>query len=182
MTQPVTHSSIAGCDIRCVVSVGGSVREWATLQTISISTARTVVPVRALGDTLPVGFTRGARTFAGSLVFATIDEDEVTKLMGIYQQLLRDKKKVPSDYWYDALPPFNVVVLGANEYGHKFRQVIYDVVITNWGATYSVDDLLLEQTYTYVARYATPITIGAINRGSVVVQHQVWESELQNLA
>lgn len=158
--EPKIYSSLAGCDIKCVFSIpasegiNGISLEWATVQTMSVSSARTVVQVRGLGTPIPLGITRGARTYAGSLVFASMDKD----------QLYEAARKLGegSTWFYDELPPFNITILGANEYGHTLKQVLYNVVLTNWGTTYSVDDLMTEQTYTYIASEATPVQMGAV--------------------
>ena len=147
-----TYSSYAGCDIKCVLSIPGSgVLEWASVQTLTISSARTVVQVRGLGSPRPLGITRGARTYAGSLVFATLNKDQLTETL-----------KKTGGWFYDELPLFHIVITGANEYGESINQAIYNVALTNWGTTYSVDDLMTEQTYTYIATDVTPVEQGHI--------------------
>lgn len=123
----------------------------AELQTISISSAVSLWPVRTLGQRAPNTFTRGARTFAGSLVFAVLDKDvlyEAFRLYGIRPS--HDK------YFIDQLPEFDVIISATNEYGDSAIQIISGITISNSGTTYSIDDLYTEATYTYVAKHATP--------------------------
>ena len=53
----------------------------------------------------------------------------------------------------DEIPPFNVLIRGANEYGAMSSGILVNVVLTNFGTTFSVDDLYTEATYSYVADY-----------------------------
>ena len=52
----------------------------------------------------------------------------------------------------DTLPPFDIHLMGHNEGGATMSYVIKDVILTNTGTTFSVDDMMLEETFTYIAR------------------------------
>jgi hypothetical protein len=55
--------------------------------------------------------------------------------------------------WYaDQIPPFDVTLAAANEYGALAVMRIYGVELLNEGYGVSIDDIVSEQQHTYVAR------------------------------
>ncbi len=67
--------------------------------------------------------------------------------------------KTPSDLvtkvapkYADEILPFDITVTFANEYGQKAMLVIYGVELLNEGSGYSVDSVVAEKAYTFVAR------------------------------
>lgn len=117
-----------------------------TLQTISITSTRSVTPVRTLGRASPMGYSRGGRTFAGTLVFATLDRDPFSN---IYRPDAKHESLLDSgtSLFVDQLPPFTVVITAANELGGIARQVVAGITLINYGVTYSIDDIYTETTY-----------------------------------
>lgn len=134
-----------------VITQNGGLSIVANLQTLSISSVRSTSPVRVLGQAQPKAFTSGARTVAGSMIFAMIARDA-------FLEIFRRSKfeNMRETFYTDMLPPFSIFITGQNEYGQIGRQVIDGVRLTNFGTTYSIDDLYTEQTYTYVAEYVSP--------------------------
>ena len=62
-----------------------------------------------------------------------------------------------SQAWYvDQLPPFDVVIVAANEYGQAAQMRIYGVEILNEGTGFSIDDMVIENQMTYVCRTIMP--------------------------
>jgi hypothetical protein len=62
-----------------------------------------------------------------------------------------------SQAWYvDQLPPFDVVIVAANEYGQAASMRIYGVEILNEGSGFSIDDMVIENQMTYVCRTILP--------------------------
>lgn len=51
----------------------------------------------------------------------------------------------------DELPPFDVVISLANEYGLRSKLVIYGVRLLNEGQVMSVNDVFTENTYQFMA-------------------------------
>jgi len=135
-----------------------------TLQTISITSTRSVTPVRALGRASPLGYSRGGRTFAGTLVFATLDRDPFS---AIYRPDAKHESLLDSgtSVFVDQLPPFTVVITAANELGGIARQIVSGITLINYGVTYSIDDIYTETTYTYVAEDVTPLLPDSKTRG-----------------
>lgn len=60
----------------------------------------------------------------------------------------------------DQLPPFDVTITFANEYGSMANMAIYKVQLINEGMGISVDDLVLERSCTFVARAVQQIKPG----------------------
>lgn len=129
--------------------------KFGSLQTISISSTRSVSPVRVLGRSNPVGYTRGARTWAGSLVFASLYKDELNELF--VADSLESYFESSSSLFVDQLPPFTIIITSANEYGAIKYQLIYGVTLINYGSVYSIDDVFTETTYSWVAKDVTPL-------------------------
>jgi hypothetical protein len=57
------------------------------------------------------------------------------------------------------MPPFDIIIVAANETGGVGAQIISNARIVNWGTTYSVDDIYTEATYTYIAEHVTPFLV-----------------------
>ena len=118
-----------------------------TLQTLSYSTHREVVPVRSMGKVRAHAYTRGPRTIAGTMVWATLDEYVLAEALRYTYTGDWD----PSTTLVDQIPPFNIILTFNNEYGDVSTMGIYGIRFVNEGATMSVDDILMEQTNTYIA-------------------------------
>lgn len=130
-------------------------RVFAELQTISISSTRSVSPVRTLGRSSAMDYTRGARTFAGTMVFATVNRDAFADVYDV--AIAESLKNASTSLVADQLPPFSIVITAANEYGGAAIQVVHGITILNYGTTYSIEDLMTETQYTYVATDVTPL-------------------------
>jgi hypothetical protein len=70
--------------------------------------------------------------------------------------------------YHDQLPPFNVTISAANEYGHVCRMVIKNVEIMNAGSGMSIDDITTDESCTFVATEVIPWHAQKNVRGSVV--------------
>jgi hypothetical protein len=63
----------------------------------------------------------------------------------------------PRNAWYvDQVPPFDIVIVAANEYGQAATMRIYGAEILNEGSGFSIDDIVIENQMTYVARTILP--------------------------
>lgn len=128
----------------------------AEIQTISISSTRSISPVRVLGRESPVAYTRGARTFAGTLVFASVNQDVFKDIYD--QDIASSMMSSSTSLTSDQLPPFSIIITAANEKGAAAIQAVHGVTLVNYGTTYSVDDLYTEVTYSYVATDVIPLS------------------------
>jgi hypothetical protein len=68
--------------------------------------------------------------------------------------------------YLDQLPPFDVTLTFANEYGQAAFQKIYDVEILNEASGVSVDSVVMERNYTWVGRNLSPLYKGIYQRDS----------------
>lgn len=66
-----------------------------------------------------------------------------------------DLKRSPASY-HDQLPPFNITISAANEYGHVARMQIRNVEIMNAGSGMSIDDITTDESCTFVATEVEP--------------------------
>lgn len=53
--------------------------------------------------------------------------------------------------YVDQIPPFDVILSAANEYGERAEMRILGIELMNENSGFSIDDLVVEQQYTYVA-------------------------------
>ena len=148
-----TNNSYSGCDIVCTVdfptNTGKTVSTtFGTLQTISYSIHQEKTPVRVLGNMNAKDWVFGPQTIAGSLVFAVLNKHW---LVDIYDQLYDNAEMKGWHFIADEIPPFNITISFANEYGFDSRMAIYGVRLLNEGQTMSVNDLYIENTYQFVA-------------------------------
>lgn len=156
--DPHTFHSFAGVDIVAQITLPGESGPiiFAEVQTISYSIHRENTPVRFLGRTNVAGYIKGPRAIAGSLIFTMFDQYAFYQLKQ-YQTAINTYGLYPLA---DMLPPFDVVLSFANEYGLTSTIRIYGITIVDEGATMSVDDLISEMTFTYMARGIQPIMRG----------------------
>ena len=158
-----TQHSFSGADINVMFIIGGlsknrinpakPFKHSAEIQTITISSTTSVLPVRRLGEKQPKAFNKGARTFAGSMIFTVIDQDPFMELFALdYINSVSS-----SSQWHiDEMPPFDILIQAVNESGRSGMQLISGVTLTNYGTTYSVDDIFTESSYSYVAEHVSP--------------------------
>lgn len=67
-------------------------------------------------------------------------------------------------YYADQIPPFDVAITFANEYGQSALRQVYGVEILNEGSGASMDDVVIEETMTFVARELGPMIATAAGR------------------
>lgn len=160
------YNSYAGVDIVAqIVLPGEKPLVIGELQTISYSIHRENTPVRVLGHVNPISFVKGPRTIAGSLIFTVFDEYTFYRI-GAYRSAMNSGHFPISDM----LPPFDISITFSNEYGSASTMKIFGVTVIDEGQTMSVDDLITEQTYTYMARGIQPITSYTMNKAPSMQQ------------
>lgn len=154
-TDEVVYNSYSGTDIVAVILLPNEAAPLALgeLQTLSYSIHRENVPVRTLGNTNVRGFTKGARTIAGSMIFYQFNQYAFYRLKSYMAQMQNGLYPLA-----DMLPPFDIVLSFSNESGSFSKMRIYGVNIVDEGGTMSIDDLVIEQTYTWMARGIQPMT------------------------
>ena len=74
--------------------------------------------------------------------------------------ITRRVAEIADPQYDDEVPPFDITVSFANEYGQKATLVIYSVEILNEGSGFSIDNVTSEKACTFVARrvqYLRPV-------------------------
>lgn len=169
LPDPFSNMSFSGTDISATIVVPNidrangtinttnsvDVLELAEIQTISYSIHRENSPIRTIGHVNPRGFVKGGRTIGGSLIFTVFNEYAFYRIKE-FRQIMAETGAFFSPL-ADMLPPFDIALTFFNEYGLGAKMKIYGVTIVDEGQTMSVDDLITEQTYTYMARGIQPI-------------------------
>lgn len=172
-------NSFAGADVRMTIN-GVYV---AFLQGVSWTITREKAPNYVMGFPNPVSFSRGKRGIAGSLIFAMLNQSALLHALtegnkngymrwpeeaNIFQRAVhgiqadapepdrsRMRKQAPAGY-VDQLMPLNAVLYGENEYGAVVRADISGMEILNAGTGVSIDDITIDENYTFVCTDATP--------------------------
>ena len=138
-------------DIEKVKAESASTLTLGTLQTLSVSSFRDRVAIRSLGTSYVKGYTNGPRTLAGSMIFTVFEEHPLKKLiLAIGKQY--DTFEAMHTLLPDQLPPIDLTIVFANEYGSLSRQTLYGVQFVSDGTTYSIENLLSEQVLQFVCR------------------------------
>lgn len=155
-----------GSDIRVIVdlvntdtssSQRGETKQLIECTTFTISIHREKAAVRAAGYINPKGFARGRRTIAGTMVLTQFTVDVLYKFLKGQQMSAHDLSKDTQYVKVDQLPPFNMTLLFTDEFGNvSYRRVLGVDFVTD-GVVYSSNDMLSEQTVSYMASDFTPL-------------------------
>ncbi len=200
-----TYTSFAGADIVC--NFAGST--IATLSGITWSVTREKAPIYTLGSANPRCFSRGKRGIAGSLIFTTFDRPALYDMLvdnkddNSIMYFTRISNVLPglggaahrgilpaSDqsidviqampYYADQIPPFDVTITYGNEYGQGAVKNLYGCEILNEGSGVSMDDVMIEETMTFVAREVGPMVATKIFGSSSDSDKSDFETSLLN--
>lgn len=141
-----SNKSFSGCDIVASIDIldSSNIRKshiLGSLLTLTYSTFQDKKPVRSLGNINAKDYVYGPRTIAGTMIFAVFNKHIIYEISGGNETSLMDE-----------LPPFDISISYANEYGIQSRMAIYGVRIVSEGQTVSVNDIYTENTYQYVAQ------------------------------
>lgn len=109
--------------------------------------------------------------FKSSLFSADKDERGIRNQIGAGAQLAADfnaqlatggaadnsfNQELTNPWYADQIPPFDIVLAAANEYGAQAVMKIFGVELLNENSGVSIDDIVTEQQYTWIARSITP--------------------------
>ncbi len=167
------RESFSGADHRVVMVMPDGIekqaraRELVELQTLSVSTFRGTAPVRALGRTGVKGYARGSRTVAGSMVLTVFDKHPLFDLLRQRPQYLEPNTHTPADegdlsyLLPDQMPPFDLMIFAASEYGVTAKRYIFGVEIASEGTVVSSHNMITEVTIQFTAALATTLAPGS---------------------
>ena len=153
-TYTYPNESFSGCDMVAtllVPDINDSTKKHiyaiGELQTISYSIHMERKAVRSIGNINAKDYILGPRTIAGSLVFTVFNRHFAKNIINDINESL------DSDYAFlaDELPPFDIIMSFANEYGLKGKLVMYGIRLINEGQVMSINDIYTENTYQFVA-------------------------------
>lgn len=149
----IPNVSYSGCDmvVSMEVPIQGNdkiMQVIGSLQTLTYSIYMEKRPIRALGNVNVKDYVMGPRTIAGTMVFSVFNKHFTSDV----------REQVKTKYGLenykiiaDEMPPFNVTVSFANEYGYTSRLALYGITILNEGQTMSINDIYTENTYQFFA-------------------------------
>lgn len=137
-----------------------------TLSVVAISEMRDTFPVSVLSTIAPVGFTRGHRITAGSLVFSVFDRGSFSYLVDAdtapaqhnsVQDALDGTGSLSFyDTPADALPPFDIHMV-YNSDGIMCYEGLRGVRIVNQGMGRSMESAALQESYSFLAQERIPL-------------------------
>lgn len=177
-----TYTTFSGADI--VATIGGVT--IGALSALTWSVTREKAPIFTLGSPNPRSFSRGKRGIAGSMMFTTFDRPAMYNVIAKnvnndnFRIWTRNWNLLPNmnsniaanisdisstdygvssalPYYADQIPPFDITITFANEYGQAAVRAIYGVELINEGSGVSMDDVTIEESMTYVAREIGPM-------------------------
>lgn len=114
----------------------------------SLSSHRDKFPVSRLGRVLPVGFTAGRRTVAGSIGLVLWDRNALRRLS---ERLYRAYPQFVTRPHADEFPPLDIVLVFVNEVGNIVSVTLYGVTILDEGVALQTDDVRSTVTLSYMA-------------------------------
>jgi hypothetical protein len=159
----------------------------AELQTISWSTHRDKYPVRTFGAVYPRSFTRGHRTVAGTMVFTTFYEHVLHELLDLNLGVVNTGTSDRDIFQYttnlpDQIPPVDISIIAANEYGAVSHMGLYGVEFVQDGGTFSIEDIFTESVVQYVARDIDPMRIAGLRKVNGKGLTEEWTMTAKGLA
>ena len=114
------------------------------------------------------GWARGRRTVAGTLILTQLSTDVLATFLtssAFTSDLSKDSHYVK----VDQLPPFNISMMFADEYGHMSYQSILGIEFHTSGNIHSIQDMLSEQTRSPRPRAPKNPRAGAQGAGQIPV-------------
>ncbi|MHA1832152.1 MAG: hypothetical protein ACTSWR_11520 [Candidatus Helarchaeota archaeon] len=167
-----TYTSFSGIDIRAIFHQDLMVN----IQGLSYSITREKAPIYSMGRPDPWSFSRGKRGIAGSAVFTVYDRaplltfqensnylakqtethimgDQEPRQVSEYYDIAYAGVSIQKVAYADQIPPFDITLTAANEYGQLAIMRLYGVEFLNEGAGLSVDDIVNETQMTFICRY-----------------------------
>ena len=153
-------------------------KQLIELTTISVSIHRVKTPAVAMGYINPKGFARGRRCIAGTLIFNKFTKDVLAEFL-TSKAFTSDLSKDTNFSKVDQLPAFNLTLLFEDEYGNTSYQRLLGVELVTSGDVYSIQEMLSEQTISFVCADFTPLlpiaqpgSYGALNGNQVTSVQQ----------
>lgn len=175
MADQYKHTAVNGSDIQVILRfpdllVNGEpgVLHLASVITVSYSVYREKAPVYNIGQPLLSGFGIGKKYVAGSLITVSFDTDEISDFINRYLESQENKDFDRTDALLDGgtykkihtmmrddLSSFDMVFIMEDEMsgvGNAKEIILYDAQFINNGQVMSINDLITENTLSFIAR------------------------------
>lgn len=141
-----------------------------SIQTLSFQIHTDIQPARSLKFKYPRGYCVGQRLIAGSIIATVLNEHPFMDVMELNNVLRYLQSKAlgaaSENYRYldvlkgvdesssvvDEIPPMNILIQGVNEQGDAVESTLYGVKLINDGTVISAQDMITEQTFSFVAQ------------------------------
>jgi len=161
--------SFSGSDFRTLALIRDNSTELKTMVTISFSTIHEKLPVRTLGRNYPIGYTNTISEIKGTMIFNIKNEDPLLELRRLsvsqYEFLDDNKRRSEDNIWLSGeIEPFDLYMFGRTEGDYeklenaelkglgKAKAIkLSGIEIIATGKVISVNNVLTEKTYTFVA-------------------------------
>lgn len=171
-----SYNTFSGCDMTIVLNIplmvdGKKITKnyvVGEIQTLTYSTSMDRQPIRSISNVNAKDYVMGQRTIAGSMVFSVFDSHFADRIIKDLNELYNTGINI----LVDELPPFDINIIMANEYGNNSSLMLYGVRFVNEGQVMSINDIYMENTYQYVAtglRYAD----NTKNKNQLIKQHKI---------
>lgn len=168
---PSNKATFSGSDVDMyILTYGKSAKDSLVhidnLGVISYSVHRDKAPVRALGKVKALGYTKGARTVAGSIVLTNFDRAAFYELLYVAEygeSSIYGEELVKSLNYTDEIPAFDIMLLFTEERSEGFgnnpagglqivsKMLIKGVELIDEGALTGTEEAYMETTMQYVA-------------------------------
>ena len=102
------------------------------------------------------GYTSVIASSADGTVGTSFVTQGTTPNLGNKGNVITNDKVIASPMHIDQVPPFDIVITAANEYGHIASMSILGVEILNSGSGLSIDDITTDEACTFVATDILP--------------------------
>ena len=156
-----SNETFSGCDMTATITINKQSYNKTTkkyqiqpytkvigeLATISYSINMDKKPVRSIGNVNAKDYVMGQRTIAGSLVFSVFNKHFAEDII----REINESYPAGTSFLVDELPPFDLTISAANEYGYRSRLAIYGIRLLNEGQVMSINDVYTENTYQFFA-------------------------------
>jgi archaellum component FlaC len=133
-----------------------STKVLADVQTLSVSIFRDKQAVRSFGSVYPKSFSRDQREIGGTLVFTVFDKHVLYEFLSAHITDFDHSAGITS-VLLDQMPPVDITVAFANEYGSISRMALLGVEFVDEGQVMSIEDIITENTVSFVARDIDPM-------------------------
>jgi hypothetical protein len=160
------YSTYTGTDLKIIVdlvntdttsTIRKNQKQLIECTTFTVSIHREKSAVRAAGYINPKGFARGRRTIAGTMVLTQFTVDILYRFLMANQLSAHDLSKDTFYVKVDQLPPFNMTMIFTDEFGNASYRRVLGVDFVTDGVVYSTNDMMTEQTISYMASDFTPL-------------------------